>query len=235
MINISALLDEIKASPYREIVIRTPHTGVVTFADTKEVAEGFECGVTLEKFADIKEGDEVLGPQGQWKEKPGTRLATLERERNPKPICSPEKGIISKIHSQLEGMFVEAGTPLMVIRHMLTRSEVEHQILKKALYLFRAPERAKYYFTPEVDKKIRAADAHSVVVRDGMELLIMSRMKREVPLHYSGPTGVIYAVYFSYNENMDADAPLIGVCPEDQLPVIQDVIMRVQTEWTEKG
>ena len=193
MINISALLDEIKASPYREIVIRTPHTGVVTFAD-------------------IKEGDEVLGPQGQWKEKPGTRLA-----------------------SQLEGMFVEAGTPLMVIRHMLTRSEVEHQILKKALYLFRAPERAKYYFTPEVDKKIRAADAHSVVVRDGMELLIMSRMKREVPLHYSGPTGVIYAVYFSYNENMDADAPLIGVCPEDQLPVIQDVIMRVQTEWTEKG
>ena len=47
-------------------------------------------------------------------------------------------------------------------------------------------------------------------------------------------TGVIYAVYFSYNENMDADAPLIGVCPEDQLPVIQDVIMRVQTEWTEK-
>lgn len=216
MINISALLDEIKASPYREIVIRTPHTGVVTFAD-------------------IKEGDEVLGPQGQWKEKPGTRLATLERERNPKPICSPEKGIISKIHSQLEGMFVEAGTPLMVIRHMLTRSEVEHQILKKALYLFRAPERAKYYFTPEVDKKIRAADAHSVVVRDGMELLIMSRMKREVPLHYSGPMGVIYAVYFSYNENMDADAPLIGVCPEDQLPVIQDVIMRVQTEWTEKG
>ena len=78
MINISALLDEIKASPYREIVIRTPHTGVVTFAD-------------------IKEGDEVLGPQGQWKEKPGTRLATLERERNPKPICSPEKGIISRI------------------------------------------------------------------------------------------------------------------------------------------
>ena len=195
MINISALLDEIKASPYREIVIRTPHTGVVTFAD-------------------IKEGDEVLGPQGQWKEKPGTRLATLERERNPKPICSPEKGIISRIHNQLEGMFVEAGTPLMVIRHMLTRSEVEHQILKKALHLFRAPERAKYYFTPEVDKKIRASDAHSVVVRDGMELFIMSRMKREVPLHYSGPTGVIYAVYFSYNENMDADAPLIGVCDE---------------------
>ena len=107
-------------------------------------------------------------------------------------------------------------------------------ILKKTLHLFLAPERAKYYFTPEVDKKIRAADAHSVMVRDGMELMIMSRMKREVPLHYSGPEGVIYAVYFKYNENIDAGAPLIGVCPQDQLPAIQDVIMRVRTEWTEK-
>ena len=215
MIDISKLLDEIKASPYREIVISTPHTGVVTFGD-------------------LKVGDTVMGPQGQWKEKPGTRLATLERERNPKPILAPEKGEICRIHSELEGQFVEAGAPLMILRHMLTRAEVEHAILKKALYLFCAPERAKYYFIPEVEKKIRASDAHSVQVRDGMELLIMSRMKREVPLHYSGPEGVIYAVYFKYNENIDAGAPLIGVCPQDQLPAIQDVIMRVRTEWTEK-
>ena len=39
---------------------------------------------------------------------------------------------------------------------------------------------------------------------------------------------------FTYNENIDAGAPLIGVCPQDQLPAIQEVIMRVQTEWTEK-
>ena len=168
MIDISALLDEIKASPYREIVITAPHTGRVTFAG-------------------LKTGDKVLGPQGQWKEKPGTQLATLERERNPKPICTPEKGEISELHSELEGCFVEAGTPLAVLRHMLTREEVQRAILQKALHLFRAPERAKYYFTPEVDKKIRASDAHSVAVRDGMELLIMSRMKREVPLHYTGP------------------------------------------------
>ena len=216
MIDISKLLDEIKASPYREIVISTPHTGVVTFGD-------------------LKVGDTVMGPQGQWKEKPGTRLATLERERNPKPILAPEKGEICRIHSELEGQFVEAGTPLMILRHMLTRAEVEHAILKKALHLFCAPERAKYYFIPEVEKKIRASDAHSVQVRDGMELLIMSRMKREVPLNYSGPDGVIYAIYFTINENMDAGAPLLGVCPQDQLPVIQDVIMRVQTEWTERG
>ena len=28
--------------------------------DAKEVAEGYECGVTLEKFADVKEGDCLL-------------------------------------------------------------------------------------------------------------------------------------------------------------------------------
>lgn len=215
MIDISALLDEIKASPYREIIIRTPHTGRVAFAS-------------------LKAGETVTGPQGQWKEKPGTHIATLERERNPKPICAPEKGQVSLVHDELEGRFVEAGTPLAVLRHMLTRDEVQRVILQKALHLFRAPERAKYYFTPEVDKKIRASDAHSVIVREGMELFIMSRMKREVPLSYTGPDGVIYAVYFKYNDNMDVGAPLIGVCPQDQLPAIQDVIMRVQTEWTEK-
>ncbi|WP_165175032.1 biotin attachment protein [Desulfovibrio sp. ZJ369] len=215
MIDISALLDEIKASPYREIIIRTPHTGRVTFAA-------------------VKAGEMVMGPQGQWKEKPGTQIATLERERNPKPICAPEKGAVSLVHTELEGRFVEAGTPLAVLRHMLTRDEVQHIILQRALYLFRAPERAKYYFTPEADKKIRASDTHSMVVREGMELFIMSRMKREVPLSYTGPDGVIYAVYFKYNDNMDVGAPLIGVCPPDQLPAIQEVIMRVQTEWAEK-
>ena len=47
MINISALLDEIKASPFRVIVIRTPHTGVVSCSD-------------------FTEGDVVLGAQGQF-------------------------------------------------------------------------------------------------------------------------------------------------------------------------
>ena len=101
MINISSLLDEIKASPYREIVISTPHTGKVTFAG-------------------IKQDDKVVGPQGQWKEKPGTLIATLERERNPKAICANEKGEISQLHTELEGAFVEAGTPLAVVRHMRT-------------------------------------------------------------------------------------------------------------------
>ncbi|MDR1776763.1 MAG: biotin attachment protein [Desulfovibrio sp.] len=214
MLNISQLLDEIKASPYREIVVVAPHTGKITFAE-------------------IAPGDRVHGPQGQWKELPGDRLATLERERNPKPVCAPENGEISLVHKELNGCFVEAGTPLVVLRHMLTRDEVQRTILQKTLHLFLAPERAKYYFTPEADKKIRSSDAHSVTVRDGMELFIMSRMKREVPLHYTGPDGVIYEVYFKYNENLDAGAPLIGVCPQAHLHVIHDMIIRVQTEWTE--
>lgn len=212
MIDISALLEEIKQSPYREINIVAPHSGKISFQN-------------------LKPGDGVSGPQGQWKEKPGTQIAMLERERNPKPLFAPEKGQISEIHTELEGAFVEAGTCLATMRHLLTRAEVERIILRKALHLFRAPERAKYYFTPEVDKKIRASDAHSVTVRDGMELLIMSRMKRETPLCYTGPEGVIYAVYFTYNQNMDAGDPLIGVCPRDQLSAIQEVVMRVQTEW----
>lgn len=212
MDDISAFLDEIKASPYRDITVFAPHTGIV-------------------KFADITQGQKASGPTGEWKEKPGTLIATLDRERNPKPIHASEKGEICGVHKELEGKFVEAGTPLAVIRHMLTSAEVETIILKKALHLFRAPERAKYYFTPEVDKKIRASDAHSVTVRDGMEIMIMSRMKREAPLRYSGPEGVIYAVYFKYNENVDAGDPLVGICAKDQLNSIQDVILRVKTEW----
>lgn len=214
-LNISSVLDEIKQSPYKDITIYAPHTGVVSFAP-------------------INRGDMALGPQGQWKEKPGTLIATIERERNPKPIYAQENGEVIDVRRELEGQFVEAGEPLASLRHMLTRSEVERIILRRALYLFLAPERAKYYFTPEVDKKIRAANAHSVMVRDGMEIMIMSRMKREAPLKYNGPEGVIYTVYFKYNENMDAGAPLIGVCPKDQADAIQEVVMRVRAEWPVK-
>ena len=212
MVNITALLETIRQSHYRDIVLVAPHTGRVTFAK-----------VTLNQ--------EVVGPAGEWKEKPGTILANLERERNLKPIFATEKGEICELHLELEGQFVQAGTPIATIRHRLTREEVEHDILQQTLHLFCAPERAKYYFTPEVDKKMHAADEHTVKIRDGMELFIMSRMKREVHLKYSGPSGIIYAVYFKPNENVDAGAPLLGVCTQEQLPEIEEVIMRIKTEW----
>ncbi|MEG6506673.1 biotin attachment protein [Nitratidesulfovibrio sp. 1201_IL3209] len=215
MFDITQLLDEIKASPYEEIVVTAPHTGVVTFAD-------------------VREGTRVIGPSGTWKEKKGTLLATIERERNQKPIHAVEKGEVKEVLRHLEGAFVEAGTPLVRLRHFLSRDEVLAIILKKALHLFVAPERAKYYFAPDVDKKVKASGPRSVSLHEGMDLFIMSRMKREAGLAYSGPSGVIYAVYFQHNENVDAGQPLIGVCPPDQLSLIEDVVARVQTEWEER-
>lgn len=215
MLNVKELLEKIKESPYKEIVVRAPHTGVV-------------------EFGTVMTGDRVHGKAGEWQEKPGTVLAHLTRERNRKPIHAPEKGEVQSVRTELEGKFVEAGEPLLTIRHFLTRKEVIELILQEALYLFRAPERAKYYFVPEVDQKLKVSGKRSVKVHEGMEILIVSRMKRETPLAYSGPEGIIYSVYFSRGENVDEGSPLIGVCPEDQLTVIQDVVARIQSEWEEE-
>ena len=214
MRNITELLEQLKASPYEEVYITAPHTGQVSFAK-------------------IQPGDVVYGPRGTWKERPGTQLATLERERNPKAICAPQQGIISDVRLELDGSFVEAGTRLIIMKHTLTREEVLSRLLRQALHLFNAPERAKYYFAPDVDKKIRTGGARSVTVHDGMDVFIMSRMKREAPLAYSGPDGLIYEVYFKHTDNVDAGQPLIGICPPDQLDAIEEVVMRVQAEWKE--
>ncbi|WP_027179098.1 biotin attachment protein [Maridesulfovibrio bastinii] len=215
MLNIKQLLEEIKASPYEEIEIVAPHTGKV-------------------EFPGVKIGDKVNGPSGEWKEKHGTLLVNITRERNKKSLYAPEKGEIVEIKSELEGSFVEAGQTLLKIRHFLSKDEVLHLILKKALFLFNAPERAKYYFTPEIDTKIKGSGEKSVKVRDGLEVFIVSRMKRETPLVYSGPEGLVYSIYFNNGENVDSGQPLIGVCPEDQLKHIQDVVNRVQSEWEER-
>lgn len=214
MLDISSLLESIKAEPYTEMTVRAPHTGVVTFAP-------------------LAAGDRVTGPGGDWKEVPGTRLAVITRENNPKPVAAADKGVVQVLHTELEGTFVEAGTELGVLRHYLSRDEVVRILLRKSLSLFRAPERAKYYFVPEVDKKVKISGSRTVTVQDGMELFIASRMKREVPLCYSGPEGLIYEVYFQQNENVDTGSPLIGVCPPDQREAIEDAVARVQIEWVE--
>jgi biotin carboxyl carrier protein len=215
MLNITTLLEEIKTSPYREIDVTAPHSGVVSFPDLKDNAP-------------------VTGPVGQWKEKPGTLLARIERERNSRPIHAPEKGRITYLARDLEGTFVEAGTILARIQHFLSKDEVLTLILKRSLNLFLAPERAKYYFTTPVDNRIKSNGIRSVQIHNGMEIFIMSRMKREQPVIYSGPGGVLYEVYFQTNQNVEAGMPLIGVCPEDNLRQIEDVVVRVQTEWKEQ-
>ncbi len=214
MFNVKELLSELKASPYKYLEIRATHTGVVDFAD-------------------IKMGDKVQGASGTWKEKKGTLLATLTRESNKKSICAPEKSEITEISTHLQGQFVEAGELLLVLRHYLSKDEVIEQILKKALSLFYAPERAKYYFIPEIDTKLKLGGKRHVQVKDGMDMFIMSRMKREVNLPYGGPDGVVYAVYFSRGDNVDVGQPLIGVCAEDQISIIEDVISKVKSEWEE--
>lgn len=215
MIDVKSILEKIKAEPYEEIEITAPHTGVVSFDA-------------------LKTGAKVVGCSGTYREKPGTLLAKLSREHNAKPIHATVNGEVSLLQSDLDGKFVEAGTPLMVVRHFLTREEVIEAILQKVLFLFHAPERAKYYFIPNVDKKIKASGCRSVTVKTGMELFIVSRMKREKPLNYEGPEGIIYAVYFEHDQNVDMGAPLIGVCPEDQTGLIQDVVNRVQSDWEER-
>jgi len=216
MLDVARLLETIKASPYEEVVIRAPHTGVVKLAE------------------DIKEGDRVIGPSGFWKEKPGTLLASIVRERNTRTIAAEQQGMVSDIRREREGRFVEAGTPLLTLRHFLSKEEVIQIILRQALHLFPAPERAKYYFTPIVDLKVKVSGSASVTVTEGMELFIMSRMKRETPLYYTGPEGVIYAVYFLHNQNMEAGQPLIGVCPPSRIKEIEEVVLRVQMEWEEQ-
>jgi acetyl/propionyl-CoA carboxylase alpha subunit len=215
MLDVSALLDELKASPYEEMSVCAPVSGVISFAS-------------------VKEGDKVAGPGGAWGESPGTHLATVVRERNPRLITAGQKGMIVGIRREFEGKFVEAGTALLVLRHFLSREEALRIILRHALHLFHAPERAKYYFTPAVDLKVKVSGSTSVTVSNGMELFIMSRMKRESSVCYSGPEGVIYAVYFKHNTNMDAGEPLIGVFPQSELGNVEKVVLRVQNEWKEQ-
>lgn len=216
MLDISSVLEKIKASPYEEMTVCAPHSGVVSFP------EGLEPGMP------------VSGPSGSWKEKPGTLLATIERERNPQPVLCSERGELVEIHRELHGAFVQAGVELARYRHFLSREEVLQVILKKALHLFLAPEQAKYYFVPAVDIKIKVSGPKAVTVREGEELFIMSRMKRETLLRYSGPEGVIYSLYFAHNQNVGAGQPLIGICPPGMVEQVEEVVLRVQTEWKER-
>ncbi len=77
MLNIKELLDKVKASPYREIEIRAPHTGVVEFAGLKKVIRSMAVKANIRKA--------------------GTLLGHLTREKNKKPIYAPEKGEVESV------------------------------------------------------------------------------------------------------------------------------------------
>ena len=215
MRDITEVMRELKESPYIEKQIYAAHTGTIRFAD------------------DIKDGMKVTGISGTWKERPGTLLATITREKNPFYVTSQENGEVHSISTALDGCFVEAGTPLCTIRHYLTKQEVISLLLKESLYAFCAIERARYYFVPDIDKKVKILGCKTVSVTDGMELFIISRMKREVPLCYHGPEGIIYDVYFDQSKNVEAGDILIVVCPPEQQKSVEAVIAKVQNEWSD--
>ncbi len=210
-----ALLNELKKAPYQEITITAPHSGRIEFL--------------------IKEtGTKISGASGTWLERPGTLLAYLVREGNHKPIYAQDKGEVMQFFDIADKEFVQAGTPLLKIKHFLTKQEVMDIILKKALHLFTAPEKGRYYFVFEIDTKIKSQGLRSVRVSEGDEVLILSRMKRETIIPYQGPSGIIYTTYFDPNESVDIGSPLFGVCPEGQVDNIKTVIDKIESGWEEQ-
>ena len=212
-INLNDLLRKYKSHPFEDHEIRAPHTGVVTFK--------------------VAEGQEVTGPSGTWLEKPGTLLYILEREKNPKPITSKFAGTVADLRTEFDGKFVQAGELLMVIRHKLNKEEIIDRILKEVLHVFPAPQKARYYFVPEVSQIIEKGKAKDLNIKPGDEIIIMSLMKRDTLLTYQGPSGVLYKVYFQNGNLVEQDAPLFGICSPDRLPFVEKMIERIKSEWDE--
>ena len=122
----------------------------------------------------------------------------------------------------------------MTIRHPLKKKEIIESILQEVLHIFPAPERAKYFFSLDVQSRIDKKGAREVSVKPGDDIIIMSLMKRDTPVYYQGVQGVIHSVYFKPGVSVDQGAPLIGVCPSDKLPLIKKIITRVKADWDNK-
>jgi hypothetical protein len=173
----------------------------------------------------------VDGPSGKWHHHPGTLLYILDRENNPKPIHSYTKGEVTSLQENLEGQFVEAGERLMTIKHPLKKREIIESILQNVLYLFPAPEKAKYFFSLDIQARLDKQGEKAVYIEPGEEIFTMSLMKRDTPIYYSGEAGIIHSVYFTPGVSVNQGKALIGVCPKEKLPLIQKIITHVKAEW----
>lgn len=210
-IHFDEILSRYRSDPFNYVDIHAVHTGRVRFL--------------------VEEGEEVEGPGGEWKHIPGTGLYEINRENNTKKLSSQTNGIVASLKKELEGEFVEAGEKLMTIKHPLKKKEIIESILQEVLYLFPAPERARYYFSLDIQSRIDQKGARSVTIKPGDEILTMSLMKRDTPVFYDGEAGIIHSIYFKPGDSVDQGAPLIGVCAENKLPLIQKIITRVKAEW----
>ncbi len=211
-IDFDEILRQYRSDPFSYKDILTIHTGRLSFR--------------------VGENDKVEGPSGEWSQIPGTLLYELDRERNTKRIHSPSNGIVSALKKELEGEFVEAGEKVMTIRHPLKKKEIIDRLLRKVLFPFAAPERAKYFFAMDIQSRIEKFGQRSVSIKPGEELFTMSLMKRDIPVYYDGEPGIIHTVYFQPGVSVDQGEPLVGICAPDKLPLIQKIINRVKVEWT---
>ena len=210
-IRFDEIISYYRSDPYDYVDMHAIHTGKVNFL--------------------VQEKSEVEGPSGEWKHLPGTPLYEITRERNTKIVTSLTNGMVSSVRRELDGTFVEAGEKLLTIRHPLKKKEIIEAILQKVLFLFEAPERARYYFAMDIQSRIDQKGIRSVFIQPGDEIITMSLMKRDTPVYYTGDPGIIHSVYFKPGDSVDQGIPLIGVCAEDKLPLVQRVITRVKAEW----
>ena len=210
-IHFEEIISRYRSDPYDYVDMHAIHTGKVHFL--------------------VKEKSEVEGLSGDWKHLPGTPLYEINRERNAKVITSQTNGMVSSICRELDGKFVEAGAKLLTIRHPLKKKEIIEAILQEVLFLFKAPERARYYFAMDIQSRIDQKGVRSVFIQPDDEIITMSLMKRDTPVYYTGDPGIIHSVYFKPGDSVDQGVPLIGVCAEDKLPLVQKVITRVKAEW----
>ena len=212
-IEFDEILTKYRSDPFDYIDIRTAHTGRLKFK--------------------VREEMPVDGPSGQWHHIPGTLLYELEREKNIKLICSDNNGVIASMRYGVDGQFVEAGEKVMTVRHPLKKREIIDSILKKVLSMFYAPERAKYFFSLDIQARIEKYGQRAVSIKPGDELFTMSLMKRDTPVFYEGEGGIIHSVYFSPGDSIDQGEAMIGICSQDKLPLIQKIITRVKAEFSE--
>lgn len=210
-IHFDEVLTRYRNDPFEHVDIYSIHAGQISYL--------------------VENGSEVEGVSGEWKHIPGTALYELTREHNPKIVTSRTNGIVSSLRKELDGEFVEAGEKLMTIRHPLKKKEIIESILQEVLFLFPAPERARYYFSMDIQSRIDQKGARSVFIKPGDEIITMSLMKRDTPVFYTGEPGIIHSVYFKPGDSVDQGTPLIGVCAKKKLPLIQKIITRVKAEW----
>ncbi|MFV0439432.1 MAG: hypothetical protein ACK5PS_18780 [Desulfopila sp.] len=210
-IDFDEIFRKYKNDPYNYEDVLAIHTGRVQFK--------------------VTDGVEVETASGEWQQIPGTVLYEINRERNPKLITAQTRGTVMDMRAELDGQFVEAGEKLMTVRHPLKKREIIEGILKEVLYLFPAPETAKYFFALDIQSRIDKKGAREVTIDDSDEILTMSLMKRDTPVFYKGERGVIHSIYFKPGVSVAQGDPLIGVCAPDKLPLIQKIITRVKAEW----